>query len=471
MNINEIRNAVLTAREKRAALREQFAREGADSISLSLNIPGYPKSTPLISTFFDDVLLEFKRFLQAHGIRIDTGHEVKQIDEAGNFYLAPLAEGRLLADIKARTEIFEASHALGRILDIDLTDRGLRPVSSGKLKPCLLCDKPAIVCMRETTHSHEELRESILHGIRGYLANKTRQQTCKQLAAFALKAVLYEVSLSPKPGLVGRFEQGSHHDMDYLTFLSSTAVLAGYFEELALTGYTFQENDLRKALPEIRAIGLKMEASMFAATHGVNTQKGLIFLIALALFSAGRIIARDRRFSASACRDVIAAVCANLVQNELSAATGTNRTHGEACFQRYGLEGAGVRREAEDGMPSVFEHGLPELKSALAHGAEMNASQMNKAMIRALLRLMTAVNDTNVLYRKGIQTLRTIQRMAQSILDAGGKYEAERYNQLLTYCRQEYVSPGGSADLLAVTLFMYFVERDFSVLPTQQGME
>ena len=65
--------------------------------------------------------------------------------------------------------------------------------------------------------------------------------------------------------------------MDYFTFLASTSVIAGYFEELALSGYTFQGDDLREALPVIREIGLKMEAAMFSATHGVNTQKGSSF--------------------------------------------------------------------------------------------------------------------------------------------------------------------------------------------------
>jgi len=463
MNVDEIRNKILIAREKRALMRKQCSRSIRNSLSLSLNIPGYPKSMPLISAFFDDVLSECIGFLQAHGIAIDRAHEIKHVDEAGNFYLAPLPNGLRLADIKALAEAFEGSHPFGRIIDIDLADPQCQPLSSGKLKRCLLCEQPAIVCMREATHSYEELRDSLVRGIRGYLAEKAKRQTCKHLAALALKAILYEISVSPKPGLVGRFETGSHCDMNYFTFLSSTSVLAGYFEELALAGYAYPRDDLREALPLVRTVGLKMEASMFSATNGVNTQKGLIFLIGLALFSSGFVIARDRRFDGARCREVIAAVCANLVQNELATATGDGQTHGQTCFQRYGLEGAGIRREAETGMQSVFEHGLPELKSALTNGAESSTAQINKGLIRTLLRLMTVANDTNILYRKDIETLKTVQRMAQCVLDArDGKDEAERYARLRTYCRQEYISPGGSADLLAVTLFIYFVERAFS---------
>ncbi len=232
--------------------------------------------------------------------------------------------------------------------------------------------------MREANHTYEELREHMDRGIRCYLADRARQRTCKQLAALALKAILYEIAVSPKPGLVGRFEQGAHHDMDYFTFIDSTSVLAGYFEELALSGYMFQGEDLREALPVIRLIGLKMESSMFSATEGVNTQKGLIFLIGLALFSATYVIARDGKFSMARCRETIAAIGANLVQNELMPTAGAEQTHGKACFQRYGSEGGGVRKEVEDGLPSVFEQGLPELKSAFAGiGAAAAASKVN----------------------------------------------------------------------------------------------
>jgi holo-ACP synthase / triphosphoribosyl-dephospho-CoA synthase len=465
MNVDEIRNKILIAREKRASLREQCAQSGHDSLSLSLNIPGYPKNTSLLSAFFCDVLSEFGLFLRAHGISIDTAHEVRQIDEAGDFYIVPLLNGRPLAAVKSLAETFEERHPLGRIIDIDLADRRAQPVSSGKLKRCLLCERPAVVCMREANHMYAELREHMARGIRCYLADRARQQTCKQLAALALKAILYEISASPKPGLVGRFEQGAHHDMDYFTFIASTSVLAGYFEELALSGYMFQGEDLQEALSVIRLIGLKMEASMFSATDGVNTQKGLIFLIGLALFSATYVIARDGEFSTARCRETIGAIGANLVQKELMTTAGAEQTHGKACFQRYGSEGGGVRKEVEDGLPSAFEQGLPELKSAFAGiGAAAAASQVNGALIRTLLRLMTVTNDTNILYRKNLPTLRTVQRMAQHVLDAeNGAAETERYAQLLSYCRRENVSPGGSADLLSVTIFLYFVDRSFSV--------
>jgi len=84
-------------------------------------------------------------------------------------------------------------------------------------------------------------------------------------------------------------------------------------------------------------------------------------------------------------------------------------------------------------------------------------------LIRTLLQLMTTTNDTNILFRKNIETLRTIQNMAQSVLDAKDlETEAKEYEKLLNYCELEFVSPGGSADLLAVTVFIYFAEQSFA---------
>jgi holo-ACP synthase / triphosphoribosyl-dephospho-CoA synthase len=357
---------------------------------------------------------------------------------------------------------------VGRAIDVDLTDLQGQPVSSQILKPCLLCDQPALVCMRAQTHPYQELRAALTARMTAYLAQQQQAQVCKQLAGAAIKASLYEIAVSPKPGLVDRFDQGAHQDMDYFTFLDSSAALSGYFEELAVAGYTFTTADFTQALPLIREIGLKMEAAMFRATAGVNTQKGLIFLLGLALFASAQTMAQQGRFRAERCRKVIAAICRNLVQRELGvagdgAAARDAPSHGECCFQHYGMACGGVRQEAEAGLPAVFEQGLPELRAQLATtSGRIPAAQMNAALTRTLLRLMTVVQDTNILYRQDLQTLQTLQQKTHQVLDAGQPEEAQaRYADLIAYCRNHQISPGGSADLLAVTVFMYFVESAF----------
>jgi triphosphoribosyl-dephospho-CoA synthetase len=72
------------------------------------------------------------------------------------------------------------------------------------------------------------------------------------------------------------------------------------------------------------------------------------------------------------------------------------------------------------------------------------------------------VDDTNILYRKDLHTLHRVKQMAQDALQAKNQEEKHgRYAELRAYCHREQVSPGGSADLLAVTVFFFFVEALF----------
>lgn len=461
MLTDDVRKNILAAREKRACLRRQCVAVGQGALSLSLNIPGYPKCTSMFSACFDLLLVELKGFMLAHRVMLEVPQEIVLRDEAGDFYLVPVKTVPTFSKIKAVCEDFEATNPLGRIVDVDLTDQQGNPVSSHKLKRCFLCDNPAIVCMREQTHSYQTLREHILTQMQRYLDDHRKQQICKQLAALALKAMLYEISLSPKPGLVNRFDCGAHRDMDYFTFLNSSASIAGYFEELALSGYTFQADDLRDALPLIRQTGLKMEAAMFCETGGVNTHKGLIFLLGISLFTTAYLFARYAEFQERQFRKVLASICHNLVQQELFTFPHREHTHGIVCFREYGKFYGGARKEAQEGFPSVFEYGLPEFRARLAAvEGPLPGSQMNDALTSTLLRLMSVVNDTNILYRKNLGTLHQVKQMAQVVLNAKNHEEKSgRYAALIEYCRREQVSPGGSADLLAVTVFFYFVEK------------
>ena len=51
----------------------------------------------------------------------------------------------------------------------------------------------------------------------------------KNIATLATKALLYEVSISPKAGLVSRLSNGSHKDMNFYTFIDSSLALHNYF--------------------------------------------------------------------------------------------------------------------------------------------------------------------------------------------------------------------------------------------------
>ncbi|PID57065.1 hypothetical protein CSB45_09110 [candidate division KSB3 bacterium] len=461
MDIHAIREKILAAKEKRAVLRAQHAAAGKACLSLSLNIPGLPKSSPQFSTFFECVLSELQQYLTARRIFIDSAHELCTRDAAGDFYLAALAEGNPITQhIKAQCEGFEASHPIGRAIDIDLTDCEGRPVSSGKLKPCFLCDQPALVCMRERHHSYQDLREELSTRITNYLKKQREDALCKRLSATALQAALYEISASPKPGLVDRFDTGAHQDMDYFSFLKSSAALAVYFEDFARAGIAFEHDDLTAALPIIRDSGLHMENAMFKATGGANTHKGLIFLLGLSIFATSFVLNRRETFDEADVQKTIAGICRNLVRNELNGQSHAS-SHGAQCFQLYGRVYGGARQEAEEGFPSVFKCGLPALThSLLTAGNIVDASTLNSALIDTLLSLMAQVNDTNILYRATPEILMKVKHMAAHVLNAlSDDDKSSRYAELLDFCRQHQISPGGSADLLVVSVFFYLVKE------------
>jgi triphosphoribosyl-dephospho-CoA synthetase len=119
-------------------------------------------------------------------------------------------------------------------------------------------------------------------------------------------------------------------------------------------------------------------------------------------------------------------------------------SHGEVIFSKYGYSGA--RGEAESGMRTVFEFGLPELEEV----SEIN----DGVLIQCFLAIASHNNDTNILFRRGKDTLLFFQNLCKN---AQENFTGENYEKVITYCKSENISPGGSADLLAVSIFVWLV--------------
>ncbi len=462
VDLSDIIPQLLRAKDKRAALRMVVAQKHLPSVSLNLNIPGFPKSDEQLHAFFKHILVDFQRYLIANRILFDRDNAHCDTDIAGDFYLVPIMGDIDIKELKELTERFESSQQLGRLLDVDVTDTDGNPVSSGKAKMCYYCDAaPAVVCMREKSHSYEDIRKKITADVRAYLAEKKRENVCKTLAADALKSLLHEVALVPKPGLVDRNGSGSHTDMDFATFVDSASVIAVHFRDIAEYGYGFLQKNISEALPYLRAKGLEMEADMFAATGNVNTHKGAIFLMAFALFISAKLIA-ENNYSLHQFRNLLMQMNSNVVDNELHKIhSHQQQTHGEACFEKYGKKGTGIRGEVEAGLPSLFLYGLPVLAKYL-NNPVFTDKALNRALTPALLSIIANSNDSNILFRKGEEALHKLQLLAQKALYSYDTVEfANHYQQLIDYCEKQHISPGGSADLLAVTLFLWQVNYKF----------
>jgi len=440
--------SILAARDERVNLKMQLSRKGWPGLSLTLNVPGFPKSNQLLKTFFAYCLRDFRYKLKAYQIDIIDNEAIEMGDAAGDFFLVPFIPGVLrLQEIKHICEDFEQNHPLGRFIDADLNDQAGNTVSSGKSKLCFFClERPAIECRRENAHEADELRAFMFPKIAGYNQQQLETSIVKKLSSLAQQAILYEVSLTPKPGLVDKLSNGSHTDMTYQTFIDSTAAISPWFGELIREGLAFRDKDLRKALPLIRNIGLRMEASMCEATCNINTQKGIIFLMGLSLFACGKLLSQSHRFNTDEFRRLIGTICQGLVKRELADSTGSLKSHGEKIFLKYGFGGA--RGEAENGFETVFRHGLAQLNSV---------DQLNEeALTKSFLAIASINNDTNILYRRGPQVLTTFQNLCKSALD---NYNESNYAEVIDFCKNENISPGGSADLLAVTIFVRLVIR------------
>jgi len=435
----------LEARDQRALLKKQIALDGLPSLSLSLNVPGFPKSNPTVKAFFGYCLRDLKYALKANQINLIEKDSIERCDAAGDFYLVPCSPGRLtLKEIKQVCESFEQRHPLGRFIDADLNDEEGVSFSSGKSKLCFFClERPAIECRRENAHEPEELRSFMFPKMDYYCNQQKEASVIKKLSSLAQQAILFEISLSPKPGLVDKFSNGSHADMNYQTFIDSTAAISPWFAELVREGYSFSDSNLTKALPLIRNIGLRMESAMYNETQNINTQKGIIFLMGLSLFACGKLFSQSDQFAIEEFRNIIRGVCKDLVTKELTD-TKSVKSHGEDIFHQYGFGGA--RGEAESGFATVLDVGLPQLSGV----AELN----DEDAMKCFLSIAANNNDTNILYRSNSDVLENFKKLCKK---AVADFNDQSYSAVIGFCKKENISPGGSADLLAVTIFVHSV--------------
>jgi triphosphoribosyl-dephospho-CoA synthase len=262
----------------------------------------------------------------------------------------------------------------------------------------------------------------------------------KAIAATAVHCLLIELETWPKPGLVSHIDAGSHSDMDAGTFRRSAAAIQPYFQALADAGAQ------GCGMGRLRIIGLEAEAAMFTATAGINTHRGAIFGLGLLCAAAGAT-ASGQSDSATP----LGIAVAQLWGRDIVDGPVLLHSHGGQARRRYGAGGA--RSEASQGFPSVYEVGLP----ALQRGALVAPGDGEAARVQACFALIAALQDTNLLHRGGLSGLAYAQSAARGFLENGG-VGAPDWRQQAEIVHQSFVarrlSPGGSADLLAMSLFV-----------------
>ena len=190
---------------------------------------------------------------------------------------------------------------------------------------------------------------------------------------------------------------------------------------------------------------------MLAATDGVNTHKGAIFSIGIAAAALGRLDA-DRRRDPAAVLAECAAMTAGLVSRDYAHLT-TAKTAGQRFYLEYGI--TGVRGQAEAGFPAVRNVGLPTLETGLKQGLGND-----RAGAAALLAMLCADDDTNMIARGGRdEQLRTTAEVA-ALLAETPYPDTEALARLDDDFIRKNLSPGGSADLLALCWLLHFFKTE-----------
>ncbi|WP_308392171.1 triphosphoribosyl-dephospho-CoA synthase [Prevotella sp.] len=272
------------------------------------------------------------------------------------------------------------------------------------------------------------------------------------LASMALQA---ELDTTPKPGLVDRNDNGAHRDMDHALMQRSIQALHPYFVRLAKLGFI----DKQPCHDEIVNIGIEAEREMFKATGGVNTHKGALFSIGLAAVAlAGEAFSRitqAERCGTMAYNDVNSKQIQSLSNSIASLARlfpDTNGTHGSKAKANNILKGA--LDNAREGYTQLFKAWLPFYIDRIAEDD-------NYALHKTLLRIMCDLDDTNIVYRTSMETMQEVKTEARQMLDASRNivnFEAALQAMNTDYIHRN-ISPGGSADMLSLVVFLSCIVR------------
>jgi triphosphoribosyl-dephospho-CoA synthase len=270
------------------------------------------------------------------------------------------------------------------------------------------------------------------------------------LSTLAVSSLIEEAELTPKPALVDRNGNGAHHDLDLARMRRSARCLQEGFADIARVS-AFEKPPLRLR-EQIGRIGRDMERRMLVATCGSNAHRGAIWALGLLVTAAAQ-----RRSAENIAG--IATAAAALARLPDRFAGPRPVSNGEGARLRFGA--AGARGEAQGAFPHVTGVGLPTLRAARARGVPEDCARLD-----ALMAIMARLDDTCLLHRGGPAALAAAKRGARAVLAAGGTAAPaglERLHRLHDELMTLWASPGGSADLLAVTLFLDRLERSRSL--------
>ena len=347
---------------------------------------------------------------------------LKRLDDA--------ADTQMLLDLDLfRRHIAPALGATVRFVGTEPTDRLTRRYN--QLMHEVLADVREIVRLEKEGNavSASRVRKAMEQGdmstIRQLVPPTTLPYIIAHLATQALQA---ELDTTPKPGLVDKDNNGAHRDMDYALMQRSIDTLHPYFVKLALLGCA----DALPSHTAIRDAGIEAEKAMLSATNGVNTHKGALFSMGLA------VVAAAHEKDTDSLQTTIKALAACFPD--------TSGTHGsKAKLLSKGTTAIkGALDNAREGYEMLFAEWLPFY---IERRKERDAHTLHKT----LLRIMCDLDDTNVIYRTDLATAEEVKQEARALLDSFSKAALKNMDRHYT---TRNISPGGAADMLSLTVFI-----------------
>ena len=508
---------VLSAREERVrGQNEMLSKFGKPLVSFTMNIAGPVKNSPMIRAAFYEGRRMLDMAFEERGITVLEERLKDEVTGCELLYAVSVnparshgcneseltygcneseltygfSESELIKQICVSVE---EGTQLGRLVDIDVISSNGAQLKRATERKCLICGRAGKGCASRRVHSAEELQKKTREIITEYFKDKEggcaqdgtghlneatceaaheKEATCKSASKAACEAacekettcetarevarevvreaarvsemvtsaLVEEVLTTPKPGLVDRNNNGSHTDMDVDTFMVSAAALKSYWAKCFVIGFGTREELPEATFKRLREEGLKAEEKMFKATEGVNTHMGAIFLIGTVCGAAGRLWSGDtacggKGTDPSAIAEECAKMTRKVMERELEALSPA--------------PGRGARGEIADGLPGVTGVGLPVFRDLLSKGADRNAAGAG-----AFIALVARGTDTNMVRRGGAQLAEDAAGWAAALVDEDELLNTEMIESLDERFIEHDLSPGGCADLLAITYFL-----------------
>ncbi len=134
---------------------------------------------------------------------------------------------------------------------------------------CIVCGASGRRCASRRLHTVEQLQAVTME----ILCHHFQQEDQRQISTLALRSLLDEVCVTPKPGLVDRVNSGSHKDMDIFTFTASASALSPYLSRCVALGQQTKELSPDETFARLRRTGIQAEQDMFQATGELTPTK------------------------------------------------------------------------------------------------------------------------------------------------------------------------------------------------------